>query len=245
MSGVTAPVLENLLKISNQLINIISGTSHATTPLDGVGSGVTPDHSPDVSRDDPSTMMLPRQVRVARASNAVPSNAQIAGRSLNVSFTPQESFSQDYSPRASRRAPAREECRRSPARAVSLPRSTSVRALDKRINTCTTRPAGPECETPHPELHPTDSCGELDSAASFRDNVEEVNSFREIQFKDGVKVAVPSDINLDSSRVLEFIYNTAPKPAGPSREDSEVNKNLLSARSTQGSRDSCVLPKIC
>ena len=91
--------------------------------------------------------------------------------------------------------------------------------------------------------HPTNSCGELDSAASFRDNVEEVDSFRVVKFKDGVRVDVPADINLDSSRVLEFIYNTAPKPAGPSREDSESEKNLGSARSTQGSRDSCVLPK--
>ena len=105
------------------------------------------------------------------------------------------------------------------------------------------RPVYPECETLHSELHPTGSCGELDSAASFRDNVEEVNSFREVQFKDGVKVAVPSDINLDSSRVLEFIYNSAPKALNPSREDSEPNKHLRSARSTQGSCESCVLPK--
>ncbi len=54
-----------------------------------------------------------------------------------------------------------------------------------------------------------------------------------------MKVAVPSDINLDSSRVLEFIYNSAPKAQNPSREDSEANKNSRSMRNTQDSRESC------
>ena len=118
-----------------------------------------------------------------------------------------------------------------------------MHASDKRTNNCDPHPAYSECDTSHPELHPTGSCGELDSAASFRDNVEEVDSFRVVKFKDGVKVDVPSDINLDSSRVLEFIYNSAPKAQNPSREDSEANKNLLSMRNTQGSCESCAPSK--
>ena len=68
--GMAAPNLENLLKnFSQNLITIFNGQSQATETRDGEVSGVTPEHTPEVSSENPSTMVLPRQVGVARGSN--------------------------------------------------------------------------------------------------------------------------------------------------------------------------------
>ena len=68
------------------------------------------------------------------------------------------------------------------------------------------------------DFPPAESFGEMDSAVSFRENIAEVDNQKTVRFKDGTRVVVPSEMDLDNSKIVEFLYNSAVKGAPVERQ---------------------------
>ncbi len=131
---------------------------------------------------------------------------------MNLNFPGDGNFAQEYSSRRPQResaAPGRSEAR--PQQNLIF-QGTEVPVINnKNLNSqkiknsrlvdfsATNDLTGPEESTQ----------ADLESAASFRDNVAEVKNRKVVQFKDGTEVTVPFEMNLDNSNVLEFLYNSA------------------------------------
>ncbi len=186
----------------------------------------------------------PRQVGEARNSNATQSTV---ARNLNLNFPGDGNFAQEYSPRRPQReseAPERSD-RRPPQN--SILQGTEVPLINnKNLNFQKTKNSRlVDFATANDLTGPEESTqADLESAASFRDNVAEVKTRKVVQFKDGTEVIVPSEMNLDNSNVLEFLYNSALKsapkePPSTARREAPMGSDCLPSRP----KNPCTAPK--
>ena len=191
----------------------VANSAHARAPTDTQAQ--TPQRN---SGEAQATIPLSRQA--GGAENPSGPNLRII-RNLNPNFQnpdfpDSESCAQDYSPRLQRSVPrlpvsvvtTRPEAQA--RRSTSVPAPTAETRLQRNLGSL-------ERVHPRPENFPDETQLELDSSVSFRENLEQVEDVKVLRFKDGVQVNVPSDINLDSSRVLEFIYKSVSKSAPSER----------------------------
>jgi len=228
MSGMTTPGVRELLQ---KLVDIVGDQSLATPARDGLTparEGQTPDRVESQSPNNPGslsgTLRLPRQVGFSENTNGTTSGVV---RNLNSNFPYTENFAEEYSPRHSRRPPETREGGGNLAPCYPVQQNTNVSASNfKNKNNNKLAEANNFGSKNFP---PAESFVEMDSAVSFRENIAEVDNQKTVRFKDGTCVVVPSEMDLDNSKIVEFLYNSAVK--GPAVETQCEKTRVLVAGS--------------